>query len=212
MINPGFKIISSAALCCILAAALPSEANAIKILSRPNQNTAQPTSSQSNSQGYSQRPSQSNSAPDYSNNNNNSSTDNAKFDTPYSKTKHLTIREVTNYANAIGSGLACLADDEDKKTIRGYQKVVRAIMINKAKTRQELDDAIQHFTKTVRKAHHAQSSKGLSGCGETMKKIKNSAMMKVGVFQDGDIAMPDGTFLKFDPSKVKNMIKKEIKN
>lgn len=212
MTNPSFKIIPSAALCCVLIAALPTEATAIKILSRPGYDAPpKPAPTKDHSNDYSNPSSLPNSAQEYSNQNNNSSTNDGKFDTPYSKTKHLTIREVTNYANAIGSGLACLADDEDKKIIRGYQKAVRAIIINKTKSKQELDDAIQHFTKTVRKAHHAQSSKGLSGCGDTMKKIKNSVMMKTVVFQDGDITMPDGTILKFDPKKVKNMIKKQVK-
>ncbi|MCP4394086.1 MAG: hypothetical protein GY804_07485 [Alphaproteobacteria bacterium] len=216
MTNLWLKTITGAALCCILIAALPSKANAVKILSRPNYNSQQTETQNSESHGdnsassqqYNNAPRANNSATSYSNSAKNSSANNMNYDTPYSKTNHLTVREITNFSNTIGTSLACMSDDEDKKAIRKYQNIVRAIMINKAKSKRELDNALKHFGKTIRKAHDEQVAEGSSTCKKAMEDINDNILLKATVTKGGDIIMPDGVKLIFDMNKVKRFYNK----
>lgn len=208
MIKLTFKATAYTILCCIVSAAITTEASAIKILSRTSSTAnSAPTSSASQHDDY--KSDNNTSSSKYSNSSYNARTNNTEDtstneETPYSETNHLTQKEVSNFANTVGAALACMSDENDKKAVKAYFKAARGIMLAKVKTKQEFTDAMKHYSKTLKRSHKKQTNKGSYSCAEILKKLKRSALNDVDVDSEGNVTMPDGTVLLFDESKLDN--------
>lgn len=97
------------------------------------------------------------------------------------------IEEVKALGSVSGQGMACGASKFDT-----YEMLARAIMLTKAPTPRELNEAAYTYNEAKANAYISKQMDGFYQCAEINQRFDSQDIFNITLYADGTLKMPDG--------------------